>query len=90
MKGLIIFMVILIAFTGCATTSKMNEVSIGMSKSEVINVLGKPVSSAGIGREETLRYNLYNAYDDYFQEFWVTLVDGKVYKYGRAGDYKND
>ena len=83
-------MVILIALTGCATTSKMNKVSLGMTKNEVLKLMGNPVSTAGIGTEETLRYNLYNAYSDMYEEYWVVLQNDKVYKYGRAGDYKND
>ena len=90
MRSLIIIMVILIALTGCATTTKMNKVSIGMTKNEVIEIMGKPESTAGIGKEETLRYNLYNVSIDMYEEYWVVLHNGKVYKYGRAGDYKND
>ena len=75
---------------GCATTSKMNKVSIGMTKNEVITIMGNPDSTAGIGREETLRYTLYNASVDMYEEYWVVLQNGKVYKYGRAGDYKNN
>jgi len=90
MRSLIIIMAILLVLTGCATTAKMNKVSIGMTKSEVIDTMGKPDSSAGIGREETLRYTLYNASIDMYQEYWVVLRNGKVYKYGRAGDYNND
>ena len=83
-------MIIMIVLTGCATTGKMNKISIGMSKSEVIDLMGTPASTAGIGREETLRYNLYDTQFDTYSEYWVVLNDGKVYKYGRAGDYKND
>ncbi len=31
-------------FVGCATAGKMNKVQIGMTKSEVINAIGEPVS----------------------------------------------
>jgi len=75
---------------GCATTSKMNRISLGMTKNEVIKLMGQPSSTAGINEEETLRYNLYNIHNDMYEEYWVVLINGKVYKYGRAGDYENN
>jgi len=90
MRRTLLVICLVIFISGCATTAKMNKVSIGMPKNEVIDTMGKPVSTAGIGREELLRYNLYNPYNDSFEEYWVTLIDGKVAKYGRAGDYNND
>lgn len=90
MKNLITLMIVIITFIGCATTSKMNRISLGMTKNEVIKLMGQPSSTAGIDEEETLRYNLYNTYRDMHEEYWIVLINGKVYKYGKAGDYKND
>jgi hypothetical protein len=88
MKRLLVFIVILISLAGCATTARINKISIGMTKSEVIDIMGNPSSTSGIGKEEGLRYNLYNPSRDIYEEHWVTLLNGNVVKFGRAGDYQ--
>lgn len=81
-----------IALVGCATAPKMNRLSIGMTKQEVVSAMGRPASTAAPGGGvEILRYwlvpsahiNLYQTKEEYF----VKLVNGKVERFGKVGDF---
>ena len=80
-------------FIGCATAYKMNNVSVGMSKREVIDALGSPGSTAaeGNGGAEYLTYYLYATGNDAIYKmatpYFVKIVDGRVVSFGRAGDF---
>lgn len=56
MKTQAVIIAIAILLTGCAgTESRVNEISLGMSKAQVIQVLGQPKSTrAGAGVEYLL------------------------------------
>ncbi|HJO36431.1 MAG TPA: SHOCT domain-containing protein [Gammaproteobacteria bacterium] len=90
MKYLAVAMTAMI-LTGCATSGKINRVEVGMSKDEVIGVMGSPVSVSAKGRTEYLNYKLSETDDDAFRGFttpyFVRLIDGKVDSYGRTGDF---
>ena len=59
-----------------------------MTKQEVIKVMGNPSSTKADEGVEVLEYNLYRDLNNYYIEpYWVTLKDGKVVRYGRAGDF---
>jgi Prokaryotic membrane lipoprotein lipid attachment site len=72
-----------LVLASCAITGgRMNQISAGMSKAEVIHTLGTPRSSGGRDKIEVLHYrddNGFWLYDYYF----VRLVDGKVESYGQ-------
>jgi outer membrane protein assembly factor BamE (lipoprotein component of BamABCDE complex) len=72
--------------TGCATANKMNSVSIGMTKQEVIGVLGPPTSTSA---KEGLEYLNYLFSDDGLKDspYFVRVINGKVDSYGRLGDF---
>ncbi len=79
-------------FAGCANAHKMNRLSLGMNKQEVISVMGRPSSTASPGEgQEILRYNLSatddDAYNGITNEYFVRLINGKVDSYGRMGDF---
>jgi len=90
MRSLIVLTVITILF-GCATSGKMNSVELGMTKGEVIEKMGKPVSVSAQGGREYLNYKLSETDDDAFMGFstpyFVRLIDGKVESFGRSGDF---
>lgn len=87
------FYIILLAFgfLGCATADKMNEVSVGMTKHQVIENMGPPTSTSAQGSIEYLTYALYDTAEarrfGYFTPYFVRLIDGKVESYGRRGDF---
>jgi len=74
-----------------ATANKINLISLGMTKAEVIEIMGAPVSTAATANVEYLTYNLYetkrDAYQNNFTHYFVRIVDGKVNAYGRRGDF---
>jgi hypothetical protein len=82
-----------IVLTGCAATApNMNLLSVGMTKQEVVDTMGDPVSTAAPGGGfEMLRYQLSstrdNAYYGITDEYFVRLINGKVDSYGRMGDF---
>ena len=75
---------------GCATAGKINSISLGMSKEEVIKTMGQPVSTSAKEGAEYLNYKLSETGDDDFlgitTPYAVCLKDGKVVSYGRHGD----
>ena len=85
-------LLIVIFICGCATlASKMNKLSIGMNKAQVIEIMGDPITTRASEANEFLKYKLYDtAYDALNtskSEFWVGLQNNKVYFYGRPGDF---
>jgi hypothetical protein len=93
------FMTVLIAglVAGCATSSKnLNKVSVGMTKAEVIQVLGQPESTRANRGVEFLIYSLREGISkpgttivpiSIEGQYFVKLVDGRVESYGRVGDF---
>jgi outer membrane protein assembly factor BamE (lipoprotein component of BamABCDE complex) len=90
MKYLIV-LILGLALVGCATSGKINSVNIGMTKDEVIKVMGKPVSISAKGGTEYLNYKLSETDDDAFRgwtsPYYIRLIKGKVESYGRTGDF---
>jgi hypothetical protein len=71
---------------GCAHESNMNAVRLGMSKADVLVVLGKPTSTSAQGTTEYLRYR-YAVPMHGPEEYYVRLVAGKVEAFGKVGDF---
>jgi outer membrane protein assembly factor BamE (lipoprotein component of BamABCDE complex) len=76
---------------GCATAHKIGKVQLGMTKQEVIRVMGKPVSVSAQGVSEYLNYSLSETGDDAFRgvtmPYYVRLLQGRVDSFGRLGDF---
>ncbi|MBW2044702.1 MAG: outer membrane protein assembly factor BamE [Deltaproteobacteria bacterium] len=90
MKKLICLLVLVMVVSGCVTTKRINLLNLGMTKAEVIKAMGTPASTKAEYGREVLEYILYPTWDSTWadrQQFWVILEDGKVVKYGRAGDF---
>lgn len=75
--------------SACATTSQMNDLSIGMNKREVISVMGSPDSTKASHGIETLIYTLWDNSISYQRDYWVILKNGQVVEYGKASDLKS-
>ena len=83
--------------TGCqamiyGTASDFEKISLGMTKAQVIQTLGSPVSVSADGDkgEEYLIYKrMKHAISEWPRTYSVTLRDGKVVKYGEQYDEKN-
>jgi hypothetical protein len=89
-----ILLIVLVTVVGCSTATKLNHLSVGMTKQEVFSTLGEPISSASPGSGiEILRYELTTREDLRpihglaKNEYFVRLVNGKVESYGKMGDF---
>lgn len=79
----------------CAGTPKMNRLSVGMTKPEVIRAMERePDSTSAQDGVEYLSYNLWRDFwdrrpGDYSDRFFVRLIKGKVESYGHVGDFNS-
>jgi hypothetical protein len=73
---------------GCASSSgKLNQVSLGMTRDEVVKVLGRPHAVAAQGETELLSYNLLNKGVGDIKEFVVRLQKGAVESFGERASF---
>ncbi|HEX3730499.1 MAG TPA: SHOCT domain-containing protein [Opitutaceae bacterium] len=72
---------------GCVSSSRLNDMHIGMTKDQVIGLLGTPDSTSAQANVEYLTYyleiNTSNGPLNRDQPYFVRLVDGKVESFGR-------
>lgn len=83
--------VICILLCGCATAYKMNSIRVGMTRAEVVQVMGTPASTSSKGNTEYLNYRLSETDDQAFygvtKPYYVRLIDGRVDSFGKLGDF---
>ncbi len=77
----------IVLLIGCAASPQnMNKLRLGMSKTEVIDTMGNPVSTSARQDVEFMQYRFRS--DGLFSsDYYVKLQDGKVDAFGRAGDF---
>lgn len=93
MKILLLALVFIVS--GCAAiwptnARKINNVSLGMTKAEVVQVMGAPDSTSAREGVEYLNYILLESADGivgYHSPYFIRIVGGKVEAYGRTGDF---
>jgi len=82
---------LVMALIGCASPGRLNSVQLGMTKDEVISVMGKPVSISAKDDTQYLTYKFSETGEDAYYgrktRYFVRLVNGKVDSFGRAGDF---
>ena len=87
--GLLLSIVFLLA--GCATANKIGNVQMGMTKEDVIRVMGPPASTSAKGKTEYLNYSLSETDDQAFygitKPYYVRIINGRVDSFGRLGDF---
>ena len=89
MKRMLVLFLCL-GLVGCATASLMNRVSLGMTKDEAIKSIGRQPSTVKANSSdgtEILEYVLLTPANGLYEQYWVTLKNGKVTQFGRAGDF---
>lgn len=93
-RKIIVFVVLLVCcLFGChQSASIINSVSLGMTKQQVIGVMGDPISTSAMQGKEYMNYLftencpvLANGCSS--TAYFVRLVGGKVDAYGRHGDF---
>jgi hypothetical protein len=69
---------------GCTTGEKIHEVQVGMTKQQVLNILGTPDGDAVKGSTEQIQYSnrLASGWRWDKGDYYVTFEDGKVVSYG--------
>ncbi len=91
MRSLLSVVFVLFLVSACATANKISGVQLGMTKDEVVKVMGKPTSVSAQGKSEYLNFALSETDNQAFYgitvPYYVRLVDGKVESYGRTGDF---
>jgi outer membrane protein assembly factor BamE (lipoprotein component of BamABCDE complex) len=89
MKTISSFLLSLILLSACATssTSRLSKVSPGMTREEVVQTLGRPVSTSAGEDVEFLNYLLSDSRGR--QACYVRLRHGKVDAAGKVGDYQS-
>jgi len=69
---------------------KMNDIEIGMTKQQVIEILGQPSNTSAINNTMYLNYRLHEWNHPEGQErtsYFVRFIDGKAESYGKMGDF---
>jgi hypothetical protein len=71
--------------TGSASSQGLSKIQVGMTKQEVIQVLGSPTSASAQRGTETLKFNLFSGWgsNPWYQDYYVQLVQGRVTSYGQ-------
>jgi len=73
---------------GCASSSaRLNQLSLGMSREEVVKTLGRPHAVSAQGDVEFLTYNLINKGVGDMKEFVVRLQKGSVESFGERVNF---
>lgn len=82
----IVLIVFLFGLMGCATGEKMSRLKEGMTKSEVVDVLGAPDGFQRSGEYEALKYNhrLVTGWAWDRADYNIIMKDGKLVEYGQG------
>ena len=91
-----VILVSLLLLTGCmaaifGSADQLNQLSIGMTKEQVIQKIGPPKSTAAGNGVEFMNYRwvktVIAADGNFPEDYYVQLQNGKVIGYGRKGDF---
>jgi hypothetical protein len=92
-RNLVLLVLTSALFTGCVarSTQTLNQLHVGMTKAEVIRVMGPPSTVASQGGVEYLNYNLATSFADFDRsdtsDYFIRIVNGQVDAYGQKGDF---
>ena len=94
MKSLIGIAIVSVLLSGCfANAGRTSGVHYGMSKQEVVAVMGAPVSVSTHGSSQYLSYSVCDTdnqtLNGIMRPYVVRLIDGRVESYGTTGDVDN-
>ena len=91
MKSLMGIAIVSVLLSGCvAKAGRTSGVNQGMSKQEVLAVMGHPVSVSTHGSSQYLNYSVCDTdnqtLNGIMRPYVVRLIDGQVESYGTTGD----
>ncbi|ABI81856.1 SmpA/OmlA superfamily protein [Syntrophotalea carbinolica DSM 2380] len=70
---------VFLVLSGCAPWKSVDKIDLGMTKAQVLQLVGKPESVNGAGNEE---YFWYVPANKFWTSYYVRFIDGKVESYG--------
>jgi hypothetical protein len=87
LKGVLVVLLLMGLLVGCAASAKrINNLQQGMTKAEVIDIMGEPDYTSSTKDVEILSYRL--ASGGVFKEtYFVRISNGTVDRFGRRGDF---
>jgi hypothetical protein len=90
LKSIATIILCLSLVVGCTTAHKLNNLSLGLTASEVVSLVGEP----GIAREpiankygqvlELWHYEPYNNDVDAYEPYFLYFYEGKLVQWGKA------
>jgi hypothetical protein len=87
MSRWVVFLIITGLIWGCAgTATKLDKIQLGMTRDEVIQVMGRPTHVSARENVVFLNYRL-RSQSFFTDEYFVRLMEGKVDLFGRRGDF---
>ena len=87
---------------GAAQLSRLENLSLDMTKVEVREAMGSPTAARGAIRTqygevvEVWEYRLYHHADSIpglsysYDDYWLYFVDGTLFQWGQAGDWRRE
>jgi hypothetical protein len=83
---LLVAVTLLASLTGCATAERMKKLSPGMSREQVVKIMGRPTGAQVKGSYEQLQYahRLLHGWSNDRADLSVVLKDGRVVAYGHG------
>jgi hypothetical protein len=86
-KQMAVLSLLAVIVWGCAgSASLMNDLNVGMTKAEVIDIMGVPDYTSAKADTEILCYRL--TADGVFKDsYYVIIKQGTVDRFGRQGDF---
>ena len=85
-KGFLVLCTMVLLLVCAGSAKKINDLNIGMTKSDVIHIMGEPNYTSGSGNVEILSYKLKT--DCCFSDtFFVRIKEGKVDRFGQQGSF---
>jgi hypothetical protein len=86
-KKILVLAVIMGLLIGCAGSAKrINDLNLGMTKAEVIEIMGAPDYTSQTKNLEILSYKLSSS-GIWTDTYFVRISDGSVDRFGRRGDF---
>ena len=86
MRNLTLAIAAYVILAGCVTPAhRISKIHIGMTKEEVIALMGRPESTSAQASTEYLNYSLQEIHG--IVPYYVRVLDGRVESYGRTGDF---
>ncbi|WP_219909547.1 hypothetical protein [Chromobacterium haemolyticum] len=86
MKMALALVLVSAALVGCATGEKMSSLRPGMTRTEVVSILGEPDGFKAEGDSAALKYShrLASGWAWDRADYFVILKDGRVTEYGQG------